>query len=123
MFKKKFVKQIIKQSIELKSLMHENNKLINQIELTSNKINEAFKTGNKVLIAGNGGSASDAQHFSAELIGRFVKERKPLACLALNTDTSALTSITNDYDYDEVFSIQIYGLGNKGDIFIGISTS
>ena len=83
----------------------------------------ALKNGNKILIAGNGGSAADAQHFSAELTGRFKKERISLPAIALTTDTSALTAIGNDYGYEYVFSRQLEGLGNEGDIFIGISTS
>lgn len=83
----------------------------------------ALKNGNKILIAGNGGSAADAQHFSAELTGRFKKERISLPAIALTTDTSALTAIGNDYGYKYVFSRQLEGLGNEGDIFIGISTS
>ena len=82
-----------------------------------------IKNGNKILIAGNGGSAADSQHFSAELTGRFKKERISLPAIALTTDTSALTAIGNDYGYEFVFSRQLEGLGNKGDIFIGISTS
>ena len=84
---------------------------------------EALKDNKKILIAGNGGSAADAQHFSAELTGRFKKERISLPAIALTTDTSALTAIGNDYGYEYVFSRQLEGLGNEGDIFIGISTS
>ena len=84
---------------------------------------EALKKGNKLLIAGNGGSAADSQHFAAELVGRFLKERRGLPAIALTTDTSILTSIGNDYGYDVVFSRQIEALGNAGDVFIGISTS
>ena len=83
----------------------------------------ALKNGNKILIAGNGGSAADAQHFSAELTGRFKKERISLPAIALTTDTSALTAIGNDYGYKYVFSRQLEGLGNEEDVFIGISTS
>ncbi len=79
--------------------------------------------GNKVLLAGNGGSAADAQHIAAELSGRFVKERKALPGIALTVDTSALTSIANDYGYDHVFSRQLEALAQPGDLFIGISTS
>jgi D-sedoheptulose 7-phosphate isomerase len=82
-----------------------------------------LKSGNKVLLAGNGGSAADAQHIAAELSGRFVKERKALPGIALTTDTSALTSIANDYGYEHVFSRQVQALANPGDLFIGISTS
>ena len=83
----------------------------------------ALKNNKKILIAGNGGSAADSQHFSAELTGRFKKERISLPAIALTTDTSALTAIGNDYGYEYVFSRQLEGLGNEGDIFIGISTS
>jgi len=83
----------------------------------------ALKKNKKILIAGNGGSAADSQHFSAELTGRFKKERISLPAIALTTDTSALTAIGNDYGYEYVFSRQLEGLGDKGDIFIGISTS
>jgi D-sedoheptulose 7-phosphate isomerase len=82
-----------------------------------------LKNGNKVLLAGNGGSAADAQHIAAELSGRFVKERKALPGIALTTDTSALTSIANDYGYEHVFSRQVEALASPGDLFIGISTS
>ena len=82
-----------------------------------------LKNGNKVLIAGNGGSAADAQHIAAELSGRFVKERKALPGIALTVDTSALTAIANDYGYDHVFSRQVEALAQPGDLFIGISTS
>jgi D-sedoheptulose 7-phosphate isomerase len=83
----------------------------------------AIQKGQKILLAGNGGSAADAQHIAAELIGRFIHHRKSLPALALTVDTSALTAISNDYGYDYVFARQIEGLGQKGDIFIGISTS
>jgi len=82
-----------------------------------------LKNGNKILLAGNGGSAADAQHIAAELSGRFVKERRALPGIALTTDTSALTSIANDYGYQHVFSRQVEALASEGDLFIGISTS
>lgn len=84
---------------------------------------KALNGGGKVLICGNGGSAADAQHIAAELIGRFEKDRRPLAAIALTTDTSALTAIGNDYGFDLVYERQVNGLGNKGDVLIGISTS
>jgi D-sedoheptulose 7-phosphate isomerase len=86
-------------------------------------ITETVLKGNKLLIAGNGGSASDAQHIAAEFTGRFVKERKPLAAIALSTDTSALTAISNDYGFENVFSRQLEALAVPGDLFLGISTS
>jgi D-sedoheptulose 7-phosphate isomerase len=79
--------------------------------------------GGKILLAGNGGSAADAQHIAAELTGRFVKERRGLPAIALTTDTSAMTAIANDYGFDRVFARQIEALGNENDVFIGISTS
>lgn len=86
-------------------------------------LNECLKKGGKILICGNGGSAADAQHFAAELSGRYKKERKSLAAVALTTDTSALTAIGNDYGFDFVFSRQVAALGRKGDVLVGISTS
>jgi D-sedoheptulose 7-phosphate isomerase len=84
---------------------------------------KALSTGHKVLIAGNGGSAAQAQHFAAELVGRFKRERSPYAALALTTDTSILTAIGNDYGYEDIFARQIRALGQPGDLFIALSTS
>ena len=83
----------------------------------------ALKQGNKILCCGNGGSAADAQHFAAELLNRFEKDRKSLPAIAITTDTSTLTSIANDYDYHQIFSKQIEGLGKPGDVLLAISTS
>jgi D-sedoheptulose 7-phosphate isomerase len=83
----------------------------------------AFRGGRKALFFGNGGSAADAQHLAAEFLGRYLIERRPLPALALHTDTSAVTSIANDYGYEHVFSRQIQGLGIAGDVAVGISTS
>lgn len=93
------------------------------IEVACEMITSAIKSGNKVLLAGNGGSAADAQHIAAELTGRYVKDRKPLPGIALTVDTSALTSIANDYGYEHVFSRQLEAFARPGDLFIGISTS
>jgi D-sedoheptulose 7-phosphate isomerase len=82
-----------------------------------------LQSGGKILACGNGGSAADAQHFAAELVGRFERERRELAAIALTTDSSILTAIANDYHYDEIFSKQVRGLGKKGDILLAISTS
>jgi D-sedoheptulose 7-phosphate isomerase len=87
------------------------------------RIAAALKSGGKVLLAGNGGSAADAQHIAAEFVGRFVNDRAPLAAIALTTDTSALTAIGNDYGFDKVFERQVRALGRKGDVFVAISTS
>ena len=83
----------------------------------------ALANGHKLLICGNGGSAADAQHMAAELVGRFIADRPALAAIALTTDTSALTTIANDYGYEEVVSRQVAGLANAGDVLIAISTS
>jgi D-sedoheptulose 7-phosphate isomerase len=86
-------------------------------------IAQAFREGKKVLIFGNGGSAMDASHIAAEFVNRFLMERPPLPAIALNTDVAVLTSISNDYDYSQVFSKQLSALGHEGDVVIGISTS
>jgi len=83
----------------------------------------SLRAEGKIMACGNGGSAGDSQHFSAELLNRFERERRPLAAIALSTDTSTLTSIANDYSYQEVFSKQVYALGRKGDVLLAISTS
>jgi D-sedoheptulose 7-phosphate isomerase len=83
----------------------------------------SLRAGGKVMACGNGGSAADSQHFAAELLNRFEKERPPLAAIALTTDTSTLTSIANDYAYDQVFAKQVAGLGRAGDVLLAISTS
>jgi len=97
--------------------------MIPQIEEASKMVIETFKRGNKVLLCGNGGSASDAQHIAAELTGRYKTERRGLAGIALTTDTSALTAISNDYGYNRVFDRQVEALIREGDLLIGISTS
>jgi D-sedoheptulose 7-phosphate isomerase len=82
-----------------------------------------LKAGNKLLIIGNGGSAADAQHIAAEIVGRYKKDRRPLAAVALTTDTSALTAISNDYGFEQVFARQVAGLGRRGDVLLALSTS
>lgn len=103
------------------------NAVINQLDggilRACELVKATIKNGNRVFLAGNGGSAADAQHIAAEFTGRFVKERKPLPAIALTTDTSALTAIANDYGYAEVFVRQLEALAWPGDLFIGISTS
>jgi len=84
---------------------------------------KALKDGKKILLCGNGGSAADAQHIAAEFIGRFKKERESYPAIALTTDTSILTAVGNDYGFDTIFERQVQGLGNSGDVLIGISTS
>jgi len=83
----------------------------------------ALRAGNKLLIIGNGGSAADAQHIAAEIVGRYKKDRPGYAAIALTTDTSALTAITNDYGFEQVFARQVEGLGRRGDVLLALSTS
>jgi D-sedoheptulose 7-phosphate isomerase len=109
------------ESIRVKqAFLRENIEILTQvIEI----IVAAFKSGNKLMLFGNGGSAADAQHIAAEFTNRYLRERPPLPALALTTDTSALTAIANDYAYDQVFAKQILALGKTGDIAVAISTS
>ncbi len=93
------------------------------IEAAVHLMADALRAGGKVMACGNGGSAADSQHFAAELLNRFEKERAPLAAIALTTDTSTLTSIANDYAYDQVFAKQVAALGRAGDVLLAISTS
>jgi D-sedoheptulose 7-phosphate isomerase len=117
------IKSHIAQSIQAKQALLDDPDFMNQLAAVAKSCRQALNNGNKILIAGNGGSAADAQHMAAELVGRFEKERPSLPGIALTTDTSALTAIANDYGYEQVFSRQLQGLGQAGDIFIGISTS
>ncbi len=94
-----------------------------RIAAASQLMVESLKQGGKILACGNGGSAGDSQHFAAELIGRFEREREELAAIALTTDSSILTAVANDYSFDEIFSKQVRGLGKTGDVLFAISTS
>jgi D-sedoheptulose 7-phosphate isomerase len=93
------------------------------LERLTEALHRTLTTGGKVLACGNGGSAADAQHFVAELVGRYLEERRALAAVCLNTDTSVLTCVSNDYDYERVFARQVEALGRPGDLFLGITTS
>ena len=117
------IKQYIQDSIDVKNIILHNEEIISQITNVSNKIVECYKTGNKVLICGNGGSAADAQHFAGELVSKFYFDRPGLSAFSLSTDTSVLTAIGNDYGYDMSFARQVQANGKKDDVFIGISTS
>lgn len=120
---KKYIKEQIKKSFEIKQTIYENENLINKIEEVSKLCVALYRGDKKTILAGNGGSAADAQHIAAELVGRYGFDRPSIPSLALTTDTSCLTAIGNDYGYDNVFSRQLEGMGQAGDIFIGISTS
>lgn len=115
------IKSNFTESIQTKIAASE--ALASPIEQASSIMVQALLNGNKILSCGNGGSAGDAQHFSAELLNRYETERPSLPAIALTTDTSTLTSIANDYHYDEVFSKQLRALGNAGDVLLAISTS
>jgi len=116
------VSKSFKDSIKTKEkfLTKKNSALIVQ---SAEAIVEAFKAGGKLLVAGNGGSAADAQHLAAEFVNRFEIERPPLPALALTTDSSNITSIGNDYSFDQIFSKQVRALGKENDVFLAISTS
>ncbi len=118
---KEIIKEAVNSHLQVVNSFDDN--LISSIESVAKELISCFERGNKVLICGNGGSAADAQHISAELVGRFVKERKPLPCIALTTDTSAITAIGNDYDFHTIFERQVEALVNEFDLVIGISTS
>ena len=115
------IDQIFAESIAVKTLSQQ--QLTPAISLAAEKIAQSLAADGKILSCGNGGSAADCQHFSAELINRFETERRALAAIALTTDSSALTSIANDYDYLRVFSRQVEALGSSGDCLLAISTS
>ena len=93
------------------------------IEVVADKLILCIKSGRKVIFCGNGGSAADAQHFAAEFMGRYMRDRQPLPSMSLTVDTSALTAIANDYGYEHVFSRQLTGIGQSGDALVGMSTS
>jgi len=112
----------IKESIDVKNRVLES-EIPNYIDLIADITIEQLQNGKKILLAGNGGSAGDAQHIATELVVRFEKNRRSLPAIALTTDTSLLTAVGNDYSFDKIFSRQIEALGNSGDIFIAISTS
>jgi len=120
---KNFILDQIKKSYEIKRSIYENEELIQLIKRVSQVIIEAYKKGNKTLIAGNGGSAGDAQHIAGEFVSKFYFDRPGLASISLTTDTSVLTAIGNDYGYEKVFARQIEAQAIKGDVFIGITTS
>lgn len=118
---RKEIERYIKDSVTAKEDLLKN-QVVN-IESAAKIIIESLKAGKKLLVFGNGGSASDSQHIAAELVGRFKMERKALPAIALTVNTSILTAIANDYGYDVVFSRQVEALGVKGDVALGISTS
>lgn len=117
------IKDRIKESIDVKTKILNDLGLINQIEEASLAVIKCLSEGGKVLLCGNGGSASDAMHIAGELVGRFQQERSSLPAIALNGDVTSMTSIANDYGYESVFERLVEGFISPGDILIGISTS
>jgi D-sedoheptulose 7-phosphate isomerase len=117
------VKEQIEESVEVKKSILTDSILLDKIDRAAQIITEAYRLGNKTMLAGNGGSAADAQHIAGEFVSRFYFDRPGLASIALTTDTSILTAIGNDYGYERLFARQVQAQGVEGDVFIGISTS
>ena len=122
MFEKLIIDKI-NQTLRVKQNILKDNELIKKIDEITRAIVNAYRENKKVILFGNGGSAADAQHLAGELVGRFYLERKALASIALTTNTSELTAIANDYNFNRVFARQVEALVNSGDIVIGITTS
>ena len=117
------VESLVRDSIAVKQALLADQPLLQSILQVAQRVEAALRAGNKIILAGNGGSAADAQHLAAEFVSRFEFDRPGLASIALNTDTSMLTAIGNDYGYDYVFARQIEANGRDGDVFVAISTS
>lgn len=117
------IKEQIRKSIDTKKLILDDAALIEKISQAAEAITDAYRAGNKTLLAGNGGSAADAQHIAGEFVSRFYFDRPGIPSIALTTDTSVLTAIGNDYGFDKVFARQVQAQGLAGDVFIGYSTS
>jgi D-sedoheptulose 7-phosphate isomerase len=119
----KQIKEIIQASIDVKAEVLQNETILKTLTECIDLISAAFKNGNKVLFCGNGGSAADAQHLAAEFSGRFYTDRDALPAEALHCNTSYITAVANDYSYDVIYSRIVKGIGKKGDVLIGLSTS
>jgi len=117
------IKKIIKSSIDTKQSVLQNEGLLKTIEASIDVIVNAFRNGKRIYFCGNGGSAADAQHLAAEFSGRFYTDRKALPAEALHCNTSYLTAVANDYSFDDIYSRLIDGIGEAGDVLIGLSTS
>lgn len=118
-----YIKQEFLESIEVKNLVLKNEVILNQINDAANLLVETYQLGGRIFLAGNGGSAADAQHLAGELVSKFYFDRKALSAIALTTDTSILTAIGNDYDYHYIFKRQLEAHATPHDVFIGITTS
>jgi D-sedoheptulose 7-phosphate isomerase len=117
------IKKIIADSISTKQQILENEHMIQLLQKCADLITLSFRNGNKLLFCGNGGSAADAQHLAAEFSGRFYTDRDALPAEALHCNTSYLTAVANDYSYDVIYARLVKGIGNKGDVLVGLSTS
>lgn len=117
------IKNLINRSVEVKQLLVQDETVMAAVQQCIDVITQAFDNGNKVLFCGNGGSAADAQHLAAEFSGRFYKDRKALPSEALHCNTSYLTAVANDYSFDVIYARLIDGIGNAGDVLVGLSTS
>lgn len=117
------VKERIIDSIKLKQSLLEDNELLENISRAADEIAECIRNGGKLILCGNGGSASDALHFAGEIVGRFQKERNAWPAVVLNSDVATMTAIANDYSYDDIFARQAEAHASRGDILVGISTS
>ena len=119
---REWIREVIEQKILILEDLEQNGYL-SELESAAEEIVNALKNGNKIILAGNGGSAADAQHFAGEIVGRFKRERCAMPAVSLCSDAAVVTCIANDYGYEEVFARQLQGIGKKGDIYIAISTS
>ncbi|MEO1713736.1 MAG: D-sedoheptulose 7-phosphate isomerase [Bacteroidota bacterium] len=120
---KEYIQQMMETSLQIKQDMAKDESLIVLLEEVAKQMITVFQHGGKVLLAGNGGSAADAQHIAAELSGRFRRDRQPLFAEALHVNSSFLTAVSNDYGYEEAFARMVEGMGRPGDLLIAISTS
>jgi D-sedoheptulose 7-phosphate isomerase len=120
---KEYIQNELQKSLDTVAALAKDAALQQSLQAVGSKAVEVIRAGKKIMLAGNGGSAADAQHIAAEIIGRLKYDRPALAAIALTTDTSVLTAVGNDYGYEKIFSRQVEGLGCSGDMFIGLSTS
>ena len=120
---KDYIKSYILESLTIKENIINDTQILNNIEKAVELIINAYKNNKKVLVAGNGGSAADAQHFSAELVSKFLNDRPALNAIALTTNTSIITAVGNDYSHEYIFARQVQAYGNAGDVYLAISTS
>lgn len=118
-----YIRANIEESIAAKEKLLRDEALLGTVEKVARLCVEAYQRGNKLLICGNGGSASDALHMAGELVGRYQMERRGVSAIVLNANTAVMTAISNDYDYERVFSRQVAAIGKEGDVLFGISTS